>query len=129
MSPRKAIAQTIAGRITEVYRRKRRQFYEERFGFAQIDRSPINVEDFTSPGKIILPGQPVGLISDSTYISVNLLKVSENSNILIRLPVSYAVGESETAYFSNIDGKKAIHIRSVIEKELKARDLKKNSKK
>lgn len=98
-------------------------------GTFMIYNNLINVEDFTSPGKIILSGQPVGLISDSTYIFVNLLKVSDKSNILISLPVSYAVGESETAYFSNIDGTKAIHFRSVIEKELNARDLKKKSRK
>ena len=83
-------------------------------------------EVFTAPGKIVLPGQAVGLVSDSSYILVSLMKVSKTRNFLESQPITYATGTNETALYNDIDGKKvSVRPPEVIARELKAKELKK----
>jgi hypothetical protein len=85
---------------------------------------------FTAPGKIVLPGQPIGVLSDSLYLMITLFKVSETKNQLVSLPLTYTVGKSETVSLNDIDGKeKSVHPREVIIKEMKGNEIKKSEKK
>ena len=83
-------------------------------------------EVFTAPGKIVLPGQPVGLVSDSSYFMVVLMKISKTRNILEYQPITYSTGNKGTAPFNEIDGKKVTaYPPEVIARELTVRELKK----
>jgi hypothetical protein len=85
---------------------------------------------FTSPGKIVLPGQPIGMFSDSLYVMVSLVKVSKTRNLLEAQPITYAIGGSGVVTFDELDSKKqSVHPWEVIAKELKSKELKNIEKK
>lgn len=87
-------------------------------------------ESFTSPGKIVLPGQPIGTLSDSSYLKVILMKIEKTRNLMIAQPIKYAVGKTGTVSFDEIDGKeKSVHPREIITREMKSRELKMFEKK
>jgi hypothetical protein len=98
-------------------------------GTYMIYRNLEKNTDFTAPGKIILPGQPVGLFSDSLYVVVSLVKVSTAKNQLEGLPITYANGKNNTASFSELEGTgKSVHPWEVVIKELKNKEIKKLQK-
>jgi hypothetical protein len=82
---------------------------------------------FTAPGKIVLPGQPVGTISDSLYLKVMLIKLGSIKNLLVTQPIKYSIGKTLTASYDEIDGKeKSVHPLEIITLEMKSRESKKN---
>lgn len=86
--------------------------------------------DFTAPGKIVLPGQPVGLLSDSLYLIVSLIKVSQIKNVLLPQPITYSIGANNIVSFDDLDGvAQSVHPIKVVTRELKGRELKKIIKK
>ena len=99
-------------------------------GTYMVYRYLIKNDDFTSPGKIVLPGQPLGRLSDSSYLKVELLKINGSDNLLFSQPIRYTVGKSGTLSFYEIDGKeKSVHPIEVIVMEMKGRELKQIEKK
>jgi hypothetical protein len=87
-------------------------------------------EAFTAPGKIVLPGQPIGTLSDSSYLMVTLLKVDKVKNVMITQPIRYTIGKAGTVNFNELDGiEKSIHPWEVITKEMKSRELKEAERK
>jgi hypothetical protein len=86
-------------------------------------------EAFTAPGKIILPGQPIGIFSDSSYLMVTLKKIDEIKNLMVAQPIRYSTGKTGTVSFDQIDRTvKSVHPREVIIMEMKGRELKKAGK-
>ncbi len=82
-------------------------------------------ESFTAPGKTVLPGQPIGTLSDSSYLRVTLLKADKLKNIMITQPIRYTIGKAATVTFNELDGiEKSIHPWEVITKEMKKREVK-----
>lgn len=85
--------------------------------------------DFVAPGKIVLPGQPIGLLSDSLFLMVSLVKVSTIKNFLTSQPIGYINNQSVIVPFDELDGKeKSVHPWEVITRELKSKELKKIEK-
>lgn len=81
---------------------------------------------FTAPGKSVLPGEPIGVMSDSAYIYVSLLKVSETKNILENQPITYSTGREETASYDEFKGvNKSVHPIEIITREMNHREMKK----
>jgi hypothetical protein len=81
--------------------------------------------NFCAPGKIVLPGQPVGLVSDSSYFKVTLLKITSVNNILTTMSLRYTIGDNKIAPFDDLDGKiKAVYPIEIIRKELTGKEVK-----
>jgi hypothetical protein len=86
-------------------------------------------DNFTAPGRIVLPGQPIGTLSDSSYLFVKLMKIGEISNLLISQPIKYTLEKSRTVSFDEIDGiEKSVFPWEVITKEMKSKELKQAQK-
>lgn len=82
--------------------------------------------NFCAPGKIVLPGQPVGLVSDSAYFRVTLLEITSVNNILTTIPVKYTIGDNKIVSFNELDGKiRAVYPLEIIRKELTGKEVKK----
>ncbi|MFZ0280605.1 MAG: hypothetical protein WAL29_03070 [Bacteroidales bacterium] len=87
-------------------------------------------DNLTAPGKIVLPGQPVGRISDSSYIRVELLKIINTDNLMFSQPIRYTTGKAGTLLFDQIDGiEKSVHPKEIISLEMKSRELKQTGRK
>ena len=87
-------------------------------------------EDLITPGKIILPGQPLGILSDSSYLLVTLMKIGKTKNLITPLSIAYTIGKTGTVSFDEIDGmEKSVHPREVVTAEMTTRELKKVGKK
>jgi hypothetical protein len=56
-------------------------------GTYMVYHNLIKNDDFTAPGKIVLPGQPLGRLSDSSYLKVELLKINGSDNLLFSQPI------------------------------------------
>jgi hypothetical protein len=82
-------------------------------------------DDFTAPGKIVLPGQPIGTISDSAYLFVSLVSVGIIKNTTLNKPIRYSIGKTGTLSFEEIDGiEKSVHPFDVVTREMKGKELK-----
>jgi hypothetical protein len=87
-------------------------------------------DHFASLGKMVFPGQPLGQLSDSSYLLVTLMKVDKSKNLLTSQPIQFSIGNTETVPFNELDGKKSsIHPLEVITKEMNSRELKLAGKK
>ncbi|MBE0667967.1 MAG: hypothetical protein IH593_09905 [Bacteroidales bacterium] len=86
-------------------------------------------DNMTAPGQIVLPGQPIATISDSCYVSVTLLKVGEEKNLITHRPISYATGAESIVSFEELDGK-GLSARpyEVIILEMKGSEIKRAAK-
>ncbi|NSW93437.1 MAG: hypothetical protein HPY62_01880 [Bacteroidales bacterium] len=94
-------------------------------GTYMIYRNLSKEAGFVSPGQIVFPGQPVGLLSDSLYLTVSLKKVSKIKNSLISLPVRYVNSRGEAVLFDELDGKeRSVHPSEVITREMTGRERK-----
>jgi hypothetical protein len=88
-----------------------------------ICRSFVN-----SLGSIVLPGEPVGVATDSAFVWVNLVEFMPG-NTLTYPPMRYATGESSAATFEGIIDKiETVHPVSVIAREKTKSELKKKGK-
>lgn len=86
-------------------------------------------DNFTAPGQIILPGQPVGTVSDSTYFTVTLLKIEEEKNMTTSLPVYYVTGETAGSAYEELDGRAySTHPYEILTLEMKGSEIKRASK-
>jgi hypothetical protein len=84
--------------------------------------------DLVSPGKIVFPGEPVGLMSDSVYLTVSLIRVVTN-NVFIPVQITYINSSGDIVNYDALDGKdNSVHPWGVIIKELKSNELKKLKK-
>lgn len=82
-----------------------------------------------APGKTILPGQPLGTISDSCYVHVFLVKIEPETNKMTDQNIKYTTGESATVPFSAIDSMhRSVYPRDILIMELQKKELKKISK-
>ena len=82
-------------------------------------------DDFTAPGRIVLPGQPIGTLSDSSYLWINLVKIEKAKNFLVSQQISYTAGKPGTLTFDEIDGKeRSVYPREVITMEMNRKELK-----
>lgn len=83
-------------------------------------------ENITNVGETVLPGQPVGSLSDSSYLKVDLVKVENEKNLLISIPIRYTTGKSVTSSYDELDGvEKSVFPAEVITREMRGRELKK----
>lgn len=83
-------------------------------------------ENLTDAGNIVLPGQPIGSISDSSYLRVSLIKIENEENVQLPQPIRYTVGKTGTSFFEEIDGiEKSVYPAEVVTREMKSRELKK----
>ena len=77
-----------------------------------LSRSFVN-----APGSTVLPGEPVGVATDSGFVWVNLVEFMPGNNLNYP-PVRYATGESSSATFEGIIDKiETVHPVSVTAKE------------
>lgn len=80
---------------------------------------------FTSPGKIILPSQPAGIMSDSCYIMVTLMKIGNVPGFMLSQPIKYTIGKPDPVFYNDIEGKyQAVFPREVVIRELKNKEIK-----
>lgn len=81
---------------------------------------------FVTPGKAILPGKPIGIVEDSSFLQVQLLRVSNlPQQTLIPLEIKYSTGGESPATFPEIEGKcESVFPGDVLARELKGRELK-----
>jgi hypothetical protein len=85
-----------------------------------------NRANLCAPGKVVIPGQPVGLVSDSLYFAVTLSKISREKNRLISLPIKYAEDNNKVVLFDELESKiKVIHPSEIIMRELKGKEARK----
>jgi hypothetical protein len=97
-------------------------------GTYMIYRNLSKDADLVSPGKTVFPGEPVGLISDSLYLTVSLIRVV-TKNIFMPVEITYINSSLEIVPFDALDGKeRAFHPFEVITRELKGNELKKLKK-
>jgi len=84
--------------------------------------------DLTDPGKTVLPGQPIGILSDSSFLMVTLIKIGETKNLTVPLPIKYTTGNATPVSFDEIEGIASVHPWNIITKEMKEREIKKAGK-
>lgn len=83
----------------------------------------------TAPGQTVLPGQPLAIISDEGYLKVTLLKIENDSNSVMKMPIGYVTEGGEVVDFSRLDGReKSAHPLGVITLEMKSSEKKKAEK-
>lgn len=88
-----------------------------------LSRSFVN-----APGSTVLPGEPVGVATDSGFVWVNLVEFMPGNNLNYP-PVRYATDESSSATFEGIIDKiETVHPVSVIAKEKTKSELKKKGR-
>ena len=81
-----------------------------------------------SPGSTVLPGEPVGVATDSAFVWVNLVEFMPG-NMLTYPTVRYAIGESSSATFEGIiDKAETVHPAGIIAKEKTKSELKKKGR-
>ena len=79
---------------------------------------------FTSQGKTVFPGQPLGVASDSACVMVRLLEFKE-PNIISYIPINYLLEGGETALFNEISGKgRIVHPEEVVTREMTKGEIK-----
>lgn len=80
---------------------------------------------FTGQGRTVLPGQPLGVASDSACVMVRLMEFRE-ANSISYIPIRYASGGDVTALFDAITGKgKIVHPTEVVTREMTKGEIKK----
>ena len=85
----------------------------------------LNRKDaFSAPGKVILPGQALGTLSDSCYLIVKLMQIEKN-NLMLDLQIRYSTGQPDPVPFSEIENKcKSVWPGDVMVRELKKKEIK-----
>jgi hypothetical protein len=79
---------------------------------------------FASQGRTVLPGQPLGVASDSSCVMVRLMEFRE-ANSISYIPIRYASGGDVTALFDAITGKGTIvHPAEVVTREMTKGEIK-----
>jgi hypothetical protein len=82
---------------------------------------------FATPGKNVYPGQPIGIVSDSSYLQVSLLKIAHgegNSTIFIQQPIKFMVGKGRLLTYNEIDGSGvSVFPEDVISREMNSKEI------
>lgn len=83
---------------------------------------------FTSQGRTVFPGQPLGVASDSACVMVRLMEFRE-ANLISFIPIKYALGGDATALFEAISGKgKIVHPAEVVTREMTKGEIKRTDR-
>ncbi len=86
-------------------------------------------DNMTAPAEIVVPGQPIATMADSSYIRVTLMKIEQTANLVTNQSIKYSTGTKTLASFEELDGKGvSSHPADIIILEMKGSEIKRAGK-
>jgi len=86
-------------------------------------------DNMTAPAQVVIPGQPIATMSDSSYIWVTLMKIEQTANLVTNPGIKYSTATETPVSYEDLEGKGvSSHPSDIIILEMKGSEIKRAGK-